>query len=129
MIENLINSLWQVISNIRIIFYDFSNWVLTVLSFVRDIFKTLRFWLTTLLSWIFEIFWEVFDSISWLVFSWFNSVGALIWWPGVVLIWTIFWIILVRISIAFVFKILRLNIDYRATRDKFDRMNSKLGKK
>lgn len=97
-------------------FITFCNSVVNVLSYLWSLLKTLWFWLTSLLSWVWDLIvqlfnWTIFDYVA----SAFESISYYIWTPAVVFLSSLFLIIILRIAIAFVFKILRLNIDYHNT--------------
>ena len=107
--SNLWSMFWNLIQSINSIWSSIIN----VLSYIWSILKALWLWLTSLLTPI----WELISSVLWngaissLAQS-IDSIASYIWWPAVVFIMTLFMVILVRIVVAFVFKILRLNFDY-----------------
>lgn len=93
---------------------SFFNVITSVLSYVWSILKTLWFWLTSLLTWLWDLInqilsWSIFDY----VWSGFVELSKFIWTPAVVFIASLFLIILLRVWMAFVFKILRLNVNYK----------------
>lgn len=122
-IVDAIVNLWITISNwfanlIRSI-WDLFSWIISVVNYVIDIISALFFGFGSLLSWIWDLIIEVFD---WGVFVnvWrvFGILSEYIWWPATVFMATLLLIIVFRIFIAFIFKILRLNIDYHNTQSK-----------
>lgn len=103
------NWFWILINRIVSIWNGFVN----VFSYIITLFKTLFYWLTSLLSslWnlISQVFqWEVLSTVS----DTFIKLSEYIWTPATIFMASLLFIIFVRIVIAFVFKILRLNIDY-----------------
>lgn len=97
-------------------FISFCNSVVSVLSYIWSLLKTLWFWLTSLLSWVWDLVVQLFN---WTIFNYvgsaFSSISYYIWTPAVIFMSSLFLVIILRIAIAFVFKILRLNIDYHNT--------------
>lgn len=93
---------------------DIASSIVSAFSYIIGIFKTLWFWLTSLLSWLWDLInqvftWGVFDTL-WIAF---NQLQYYIWTPATIFITTLFAICIFRIWLAFVFKIFRLNIDYK----------------
>lgn len=119
LIRNIV-SIWQSIINI------ISYWLWIV--------KALRYWMISLCSWIRQLILQAFNSWVFVnVAKAFSELTNYIWAPAVIFIATLFLFVLVRIAIAFVFKLLRLNIDYhtlnsqtRRWSQKDDMQNSKL---
>lgn len=112
---NVLSSIWTWI-------IDFFNSLSSIISTVISIFKTLIYWATTLFTWtiklVIQIFeWWVFDSVAQSI----DYISSYIWWPATVILMSVLFIIIVRIWIAFVFKILKLNIDYHTKRSQTDR--------
>lgn len=114
-VDSIWNWFWLLINRITIFF----NSVLEILSYIWQILSALWYWLTSLLSWIWDL---VLEVLRWWVFlnvaSAFSTLASYIWWPAVVFLSTLMFIIIFRIFLAFVFKILRLNIDYHNTQSK-----------
>ena len=91
---------------------DFFNNVLSIIS-------TLRFWLKTLLSWIWSLIVEIFDwTLFWYLLNTFNHLSSYVWLWTALFISSLFFIIIIRIVVAFVFKILRFNVDYNSLQKK-----------
>lgn len=86
---------------------DFINSILSIIS-------TLFFWLKTLLSWIRVLIVDIFEGqlFPFLV-STFNDLSSFVWFSTALFISSLFFIVIVRIVMSFVFKIFRLNIDYK----------------
>lgn len=114
------NWFWILIKTISNLFSSIVNLV----SYLIWIIKALFYWLWSLLSWVRNLLVNVFD---WWVFSsvWlaFNQLTTYIWVPAVVFMASLFLVIIVRIWIAFVFKLLRLNIDYHSLNNKTRTIN------
>ena len=95
--------------------WNFFQPILDVLSYIGAIFKTIRYWITSLLSGLWDL---IVDVIQWWVFYnvWnaFTQISSYIWWPATVFIASMLFIIMIRIFIAFIFKLFRLNIDYHS---------------
>lgn len=110
------NGLSQILS----VLVQIKDLFLSVCNFIFDIIQTLRFWFHSLTTWITEIFADIFwvwDLWGLIYYGW-DSVWELIWWPATVIIASLLLIVMVRIIIAFVFKMLRLNIDYNTLNKK-----------
>lgn len=107
---NSINSIWTSI--------------IQVLSYIWSILKALWLWLTSLLSPLWELIWQVLwnGAVSSLLQA-IDRISSYIWWPATVFIMTLFVIILTRIVIWFVFKIMRLNIDYHVLQNRTEKWN------
>lgn len=105
------------------------NFFSAIINFIWNviwIFKALWYGLTSLLSglWdlIVEIFnWDVFVNVN----KAFISLSNYIWWAWTVFIATMLFLIIFRIWVAFVFKLLRLNIDYHSLQEKTKNQNRK----
>ena len=118
-VESIV-SLWITISNwfwslIRTI-VDIFSWIINFIHNLLDIISTIFFWLWSLLSWLWDLIIKVFDwSVFLNVSRVFWILTSYIWTPAVIFMSTLLLIIILRIFIAFIFKILRLNIDYSNT--------------
>lgn len=114
MIEDMLMSIWNWFSMIYKALMSFFNPIISFLKSVVSIVDTLWYWITSLLSWIWKLIVQVFEwwvfNIVWEVFSYISNY---IWVPAVIFISTLLLIAVVRIWIAFVFKMMRLNIDYK----------------
>lgn len=103
---------------------NFFNTIIDAVSYVISILKAIWFWLVSLLSWIWDLIVEVFQ---WDVFvrvnSAFTQLWDYIWWPAVVFLSSLLLLIIFRIWVSFVFKILRLNIDYHSLQSNTKRWN------
>lgn len=106
--------LTAVITNIWDFFSTFTNWVLDFISFLVSIVWFIRYAWKTLIIWVYKLFLRVLNSSVFLnVSQAFLNLSDYIWF-GAYFIYALMFVIIVRIIIAFVFKILRLNIDYNA---------------
>lgn len=104
-------SLFQRFFNIVI---NFFSSILNFFTWLWSILSTLWFGAKTLFSKVIELVneifnWWLFDYVLWR----FNELVLFIGRPAVLFISTLFFVVLVRIGIAFVFKMFRLNIDYK----------------
>lgn len=108
--SNFGNIFWNLIQSINSIWQSIIN----VFSYIFSILKALWLWLTSLLSPIWELISDVLwnGAISSLAQS-IDRISGYIWWPATIFIMTLFVLVLTRIVIAFVFKIFRLNLDYK----------------
>lgn len=117
---NFWNYFWTLLQRVS----SFFNAIIDAISYVISIFKAIWFWLVSLLSWIWDLIVEVFN---WGVFvnvnTAFIQLWDYIWWPAVVFLASLLLIIIFRIWVAFVFKILRLNIDYHSLQSSTKRWN------
>lgn len=113
-ISNAIKSVWSFISQLYYVIRDWFNIVWDVFSSIWSILSTLWYWAITLFSNLLSLIKQVFE---WYVFenlpNWFNQLSQFIGGPATVFVMTLLFIVIVRIWIAFVFKIFRLNIDYK----------------
>ena len=75
------------------------------------------YWLKTITLAVIDLVKQVFE---WTVFSymsnWFVTLSKFIGWPATIFVATLLFIVFVRIWIAFIFKICRLNLDYKKYR-------------
>ena len=85
---------------------DFFNNIWNILEWLRFWLKTLLSGLRTFIQQVFE--WQLFSYL----YSWFNDLVGRAWYAGAFIAWFLF-LVFVRIAIAFVFKLFRLNVDYR----------------
>lgn len=122
-ISEAIVSLWITISNwfwvlIRKIWEIFSG-LLEILSFLGSLIETLVYWIGSLLSWVVRLVNQIFtNGVFSSVWQAFWQIADYIWGPATVIMASLFLLAIVRIGIAFVFKLLRLNIDYHALNSK-----------
>ena len=122
LVDAVIN-IWITISNwfgqlIRSI-WDLFSWIVSFFNYALDIISALFFGFGSLLSWIWDLIAKVFDwGVFVNVWRCFDILSDYIWWPATVFIATLLLVIVFRIFIAFIFKILRLNIDYHNTQSK-----------
>lgn len=102
----------------------------SIISWWISIIQAIFYWLTSLLSKVWDLAIQIFD---WWVFTnvgrAFEILSAYIWWPATAFLGVMLFLIIVRIAIAFVFKIFRLNIDYHTDRAKTDKINAEEYKK
>lgn len=95
------------------------NSILNVLSYVVRIFQAIRYALTSLLTSAKELLSQVIEwDVFFQVWSALSKLTDYLWWPAVVFLATMLLLALFRIAIAFVFKILKLNLDYHSTWEK-----------
>lgn len=111
MYDDIVNS----ISNLTLKITNFFEPIINVVWYIISIVKTLFFWLTSLLSSSFELFKEVFEweAIT-TVARYFGVIWEYIGGPATVFLASLMLLIILRIWIAFVFKLFRLNIDYNS---------------
>lgn len=84
-----------------------------------SIIKTLFFWAKTLLIWVWNLIIEIFDwSLFQYLANWFDDLSYYVWFTGATFISSILFVIIVRIIIWFVFKMFRLNVDYKTMKTK-----------
>lgn len=120
--EFIVNWLSLITTNIVKFFAmcrTFFQSILDVLWTIRSIIETLWFWLKTLtiaswdlIVWVFD--WSLFEYL----FNWFNSLTGFIglWWTLFVV--SLLSVVIIRIVIWFVFKMFRLNVDYKTMKTK-----------
>lgn len=112
---NTITSIWKWI-------FSFFSSLSSIISWIISIVQAIFYWLTTLLSKVWNLFlqlidWGVFVNIG----RAFDTISSYIWWPATVFLASMLFLVIVRIVIAFVFKIFRLNIDYHTDRAKTEK--------
>lgn len=113
-IFNAIQWVWNLFSQWVNMFRAFFNAVIDFFSSVWSIINTLWYGAKTLFASVLDLVnqiltWELFDHLP----GRFHDLSQFIGGPATIFLATLFFVILVRIWIAFVFKILRLNIDYK----------------
>lgn len=107
--------LYRISENYILLLFDFLIWS-EVFYIDFSILQSLWYGATTLFSWIWEVVNQVFDSpVFDYIWNIRNYLVNFMWYPTVLFLCTMFIIILVRIWIALVFKVLRLNVDYHNT--------------
>ena len=109
------DSIVNAISNFTIKISNFFEQIVNFVWYLVSIVKTLRYWLTSLLSASFDLFKQVFEweAITTTI-TYFWKIAEYIWGPATTFLASLFIIIILRIWIAFVFKLFRLNIDYNS---------------
>ena len=109
------DSIVNAISNFTLKISGFFEPIINVVWYIISIVKTLWFWLTSLLTSSFELFKEVFEweAITTVAY-YFGVIWEYIWGPATVFLASLMLLIILRIWIAFVFKLFRLNIDYNS---------------
>lgn len=114
-LEKITNFLHS-ISDFFIAFYDS---VVDIFWYILSILWFIWYWWKTLIVWVYKLLLSIFDSWTFVNVSLaFHDLGDYIGGPAVVFIGALFFIILVRIIVAFIFKLLRLNVDYHSLSDK-----------
>lgn len=117
--QNLINSIW--------------NWFQFIVDLITALFwiiKALFLWLYTLLNSLWSIIENVITStVFYNIHNALWYISNFIWWPATVILSSLLVISMIRIWIAFVFKILRLNIDYNTLQQKTNDANVESNKR
>lgn len=119
MIDEIVSSIW---SFARLI-WDFISSIWSIISFFVSLIKVIRYSFTTLITAVWNLIVQVFDW--WAFNSLFESIDIIsnyIGGPATVFLCTLFFVVLVRIAIAFVLKILKLNIEYHSSWSKTDKL-------
>ena len=115
-ISLLVNNLVRFFTMCRTFFQSIIDFLWNVWS----IFSTLWFWVKTLLSWIWSLIIYIFDwSIFTYLYNWFVDLSWYIWYGGAYFVSSLLFVIMVRIVIWFVFKMFRLNIDYKTMKTRW----------
>lgn len=120
--EWLTNALSMIVVNFTNFFTMCKQFFQSIINFFNStwsILSTLWFWLKTLLNWsmklINEIFsWSLFDYL----YEWFNQLQLYVGFAWATFIASLLFVCMVRIAIWFVFKMFRLNIDYKTMKTK-----------
>lgn len=106
-IASILQSLWDFFVSASNIISDVASFLISILGFLWYAWKTL-------IVWVYKLFVRIADS------GVFRSTSTAILnlsdyiWFGAYFIYALLFVIIIRIVIAFVFKLLRLNIDYNA---------------
>lgn len=120
--EAILNWIKSVMSSIMWFFENFVylmqqiwNAFLDIWSFIVSIFWFIYYAWKTLIIWVAKLIWSVLD---WWVFvnvnRAFDVVSDFIGGPATIFLASLLLIVIIRILIAFVFKMMRLNIDYNS---------------
>lgn len=120
--DYLVNAVWILTATVS----DFCNWVIRSLKALVSFFdttwsviKTLWYWIKTLLSWTWSLIewifnWSLFEYLA----TWFNDLQLYVGFAGATFIASILFVIMVRICIWFVFRMFKLNVDYKTMKTK-----------
>lgn len=116
-------SLWVTIGNwfgvLTRTIWNFFSTLLDILSFLDSLINTLVYWIGSLLSWVVRLVSQIFtNGVFSSVWQAFSQLSTYIWGPATVIMASLLLLAIVRIGIAFVFKLLRLNIDYHSLNNK-----------
>ena len=96
---------------------DFFNSLSSIISSIISVVQALWYWLTTLLSAVRELIVQLFEWYPFInTASAFGIISNYIGWTATVFFATILFVIIIRIWVSFVFRILKLNIDYHSSR-------------
>ena len=104
---SLISEIWDFLTVVWNGILDLFSFLVSILWFLFYAWKTLLVWVYNLFIWILE--WDVFLNVSETFLDLSDYIG--IW---AYFIYALMFIIIIRIIIAFVFKLMRLNIDYNS---------------
>lgn len=122
LIDSIGNRFWLLLNR----FVSFFQSVIEIIWYWVSIFKTIFYWIGSLFGSVYDLFKEIISgSVIVNVWKAFGDLASYIWWPAVVFISSLLLVVIVRIVIAFVFKMLRLNIDYHTLNSKSKRWNQK----
>lgn len=119
--ENIFNAIsgfwvglsWRFSSFFSLISNFFTS-VWTVIWYVRSVFQSMWYWLTTLLSWVWDSLKNVIWSwLFWYLYNWFMDLSWIVWYWPALFIASLLFVAMVRICIWLVFKMFRLNVDYK----------------
>lgn len=118
LIDTIGNWFWLLLNRL----VSFFQSVVEIIWYWVSVFKTIFYWIGSLLGSVYDLFKEIIGgSVIVNVWKAFWDLASYIWWPAVVFISSLLLVVIIRILIAFVFKILRLNIDYNS----FDKQTRK----
>lgn len=117
-IKSIFQSIMWFFENFIYLMQQIWNWFLDIGSFIISILWFLYYSWKTLINWLWRLIFNVFD---WWVFvnvnSAFMDISNYIGGPATVFLASLLLIAIIRVLIAFIFKLMRLNIDYN-TMDK-----------
>lgn len=115
---NWLTDLATFFDNIATMFRSVFSFILSIFGFLYYAWKTLIIWVWRLFKWVINSW--VFVNVS----QAFLDLSEYLW-IGAYFIYALLFVIIIRILIAFVFKILRLNIDYNALDKNTRKANSR----
>lgn len=111
---------WNLIQSINNIWTS----IIDVCSYIIWIFKAIFFGVWSLCTSVFQLSFHIFESdVFNNVSTAFEYVSWYIWWPATIFIATMLFVVIVRIAVAFVFKLFRLNIDYNRNKSQINAYN------
>lgn len=110
----------EAITSFKNLILSIFNWITDFFGVIVDIWKSIisilsALWyaVSTLFTWLRDIAKEVVSNGALVqVSSAFGQLSEYIWWWPTILLASLLMIIMVRIIVAFVLKLFRLNIDY-----------------
>lgn len=119
--EAISNRIWIFVSwfnNFYNIIRLLYNWFIDLLSNILSVFSALWFGMKSLLSWLSWLINDVFNGTLWnYLYNWFEQLAWFIWLPWALFISSFLFVAMVRIWISFVFKMFRLNTDYKTMKN------------
>jgi len=118
----------EAIKQIWFTLIDFFGWVYDFLVLLSSYIVSIAWFLfyswKSLIVWVFKVFYNLIDwDVLVNVIASFYKLADYIGGPWALLLFCLFFIVIVRILIAFIFKILRLNLDYHVRTTKWNRKN------
>ena len=115
LISNAINNFVVEFKNFFWFFWQLWNILESIASFILSVCWFFWYAWKSLVIWIYKLLYYVFD---WSVFVNVNRVlvqiSDYIWWPATVFLSCMLILVIIRIIVAFVFKIFRRNLDYHS---------------
>lgn len=105
-IVNVLSDIWTWFQNIVDFLSSLLSFLISILWFIWYAWKTLLVWVYKLIVYVFE--WWVFVNVA----RAFDFIADYIWTPWAIFVSALLFVIIVRIIIAFVLKIFKLDIDY-----------------
>lgn len=113
-IKSFISSIVDIWLSLYDFIYDFWMTCINVLSYIISIVWFIFYGWKTLIIWIFKLFTYLVngDLVNY-VNSGYINLSQYIWSTWTIFLFCMFFIIVIRILIAVVFKIFRFNIDYK----------------
>lgn len=122
-IGNIFQSIWTAFEHVAQLFMNFVSYVVSILWFIWYAWKTLILWVYRLLVYIFDNW--VFINLQ----RAFLFISDYIWNQATVFLFALLFVAIVRVIVAFVFKILRLNLDYNTLQRETTRNNLDISRK
>lgn len=121
-IWSIVDWIWNFFTGVLDFFVAIYEILVNIASFIISAIWFIYFAWKTLIVWVARLLYDVLDgSVFYNVNRAFVYISDYIWWPATIFLSALLLIIIIRIIIAFVFKLMKMNIDYNS----FDKQSRK----